>query len=86
MVHRVSWMSPIDYHILEFFEDHDITASPKVIAYNIGYDQQYCSKRCRVLEEHGILKRPETGLYELTEKGRNFIFGDLDPSELENEG
>ncbi len=78
-------MAPIDYHVLDFFEEHDITASPKVIAVNVGYDQQYCSKRCRVLEEHGLLERPEKGLYRLSERGRAYLNGELETSDIDPE-
>lgn len=85
MVERVRWMSPIDYEILLFFEEHDIFVSPKVLGANIDYDRQYTSKRCRKLMDEGILQKDESGLYTLTEKGRRFLAGDLDASELESE-
>ena len=85
MVERVSWMSPIDYEILSFFEDHDIVASPKVIALNIEYDRQYTSKRCRALESEEILTSSETGVYSLSERGRKFLLGEIDPEEFEKD-
>lgn len=85
MVERVRWMSPIDYEILLFFEEHDIIVSPKVLALNIDYDRQYTSKRCRELTDKGILAQSGSGIYELSEKGREFLAGDLDAEELENE-
>lgn len=84
MVERVSWMSPIDYEILSFFEDHDILASPQVIAANIDYDRNYTGKRCRNFKKYELLERDENGLYELSEKGRAFLAGELDASELED--
>lgn len=84
MVERVEWMSPIDYEILLFFEEHDIHVSPKVLGANIDYDRQYTSKRCRKLLEEDILRKDEDGLYILTETGRRFLAGDLDASELEH--
>ncbi|MFH5800443.1 MarR family transcriptional regulator [Haladaptatus sp. CMAA 1911] len=83
MVERVRWMSPIDYEILLFFEEHDILVSPKVLALNIDYNRQYTSKRCRTLTEKGILSQKSNGVYELSEKGRQFLAGDLDADELE---
>jgi predicted transcriptional regulator len=84
MVQRVSWMSPIDYFILEFYEDHDIEASPKVVAENINYDRQYTGKRLKTLASEGLLVQKENGLYCLTDRGRGFIAGDLDAEDLEN--
>jgi predicted transcriptional regulator len=83
MVERVAWMSPIDYSILEFFGDHDIVVSPKILSKNIDYEKQYIGKRCRVLVQHGLLQQPDRGLYELTEKGRAYLAGDLDTDNLE---
>jgi predicted transcriptional regulator len=83
MVQRVSWMSPIDYHILEFFEEHDIRASPKIVAANIDYDRQYTGKRLKALSEEGLFKREGEGIYSLTSHGRAFLSGKLDASELE---
>jgi len=83
MVERVSWMSPIDYFILDFYEDHDIEASPKVVAENIDYEQQYTGKRLRALTSRGLLKQGENDLYRLTDRGRAFLAGDLDADDLE---
>lgn len=84
MVERISWFSPVDYEILDFFEHHDILASPKVIAANIEYDRQYVSKRCRALVERDVLHQPTDGLYELSDLGRRFLSGDLDPQKIED--
>jgi len=84
MVERVAWMSPIDYHILEFYNEHDIEASPKVVAENIGYERVYTGKRLKELTEAGLLVQEENGLYHLTERGRTFLAGDLDAGDLED--
>ena len=86
MVERVSWFSPVDYEILLFFENHDIEASAKVISANIEYDRQYVSKRLRELADESLLqKNDESGLYELSEHGRDFLAGDLNASDLEGD-
>jgi len=77
-------MSPIDYEILSFFEEHDILVSPQVIAANIEYDRNYTGKRCRNFAEYGVLDRDENGLYQLSDIGRQFVAGELDPEELED--
>ncbi|WP_135855444.1 helix-turn-helix domain-containing protein [Halorussus salinus] len=84
MVERVEWMSPIDYEILLFFEEHDIRVSPKVLSANIDYDRQYTSKRCRRLMEADILEKDEAGLFILTNKGREFLTGRIKASEFED--
>lgn len=86
MVERVSWMSPIDYFILDFYEDHDIEASPKVVAENIGYDRQYTGKRLKTLASEDLLQQGENDLYGLTDRGREFLAGELDADALESSG
>ncbi len=83
MVERVDWMSPIDYFILDFYEEHDIQASPKVVAANIDYERVYTSKRLKELVSEGLLQQGENGLYSLTDRGRAFIEGELDADDLE---
>nr|WP_167603407.1 helix-turn-helix domain-containing protein [Halorubrum sodomense] len=86
MVERVSWLSPVDYEVLEFFESHDIVTSPKVLAANIDYDRQYVSKRCQTLLSSGLLEQPEDGLYRLSDLGRDFLAGDVEAEVIEEAG
>ncbi|MWG36194.1 phage repressor protein [Halomarina oriensis] len=83
MVKRVKWLSKIDYFIFEFFDDHDIEVSPKVLAANIGYDAGYAGKRLRALSTSGLLQQNENDLYELSDLGREFLAGDLATDEVE---
>lgn len=76
-------MSPVDYEIMLFFQEHPIQVSPKVLAANIEYDRQYLSKRCGRLVEAGLLESVDTGLYQLSESGEAYLDGELDGSELE---
>jgi len=82
MVERVAWMSPIDYHILEFFEQHDIQASPKVVSSNIDYDRVYTGKRLKKLKSAGLFTQSENDLYELSDRGRAFLAGEVNANEL----
>jgi len=81
MVERVSWMSPIHYEILEFFENHDIWISARPLAENIGYDRNYTSRECGTLVEQGILEKKDT-IYSLSDRGRAFLAGEIDADEL----
>ncbi|MFA9504389.1 MarR family transcriptional regulator [Natrinema sp. H-ect1] len=83
MVERVSWMAPVDYEIMLFFEAHPILVSPKVLAVNIEYDRQYVSRRCSELTNAGLIESVDTGLYQLTDTGTAYLEGELDVSELE---
>ncbi|WP_254532109.1 MarR family transcriptional regulator [Natrinema gelatinilyticum] len=85
MVERVPWMTPADYEIMLFFEEHPILLSPRVIGTNIEYDRQYVSKRCRKLSKAELLEVVDTGLYQLSDTGRAYLEGELDVSELESD-
>ncbi len=81
MVERVSWFAPVDYEIFLFFEDHDIGATAKVVGYNIGYDSDYVNRRLRTLENASLFDNTD-GIYELTDRGREFLAGDIDEDDL----
>lgn len=85
MVERVDWFAPVDYEILQFYEQHDIQATAKVIAANIEYDRQYVNKRCNRLTDAGLLLKQEGGLFELSNSGRAFLAGELDAEDLERD-
>jgi DNA-binding IclR family transcriptional regulator len=77
-------MSPVDYEILEFFEEHDIVVSAAVLAANIDYDRQYVNRHLNELADEGLLTSDD-GMYSLSERGRAFLAGDLDGSEFERD-
>lgn len=88
MVEHVSWMSPVDYKILRFFNDlreapRDMSSTPFVIGHHIDYENNYVGKRCRALTKAGLLERVDEGLYALTDDGERFLDGDLDVDEVE---
>lgn len=81
MVERVEWFSPVDYEILQFYENHDILASAKVIGANIDYSRQYVNKRLVKLSDSGILESTD-GLYRLSATGKEFLTGNLEAENL----
>jgi DNA-binding IclR family transcriptional regulator len=83
MVERVDWLSPIDYEILKFYEEHDILASAKVVSANIDYSRNYANRRFSTLRQAGLLQKDEeTDLYELTDQARKFLAGELNADNL----
>ena len=79
---RVDWMTQADERVMEFLYEKDIVASPRVIAANIDYTNEYISRRCRKLAEENLLQRVDASNYRLTERGEHFLDGDLDAEEL----
>lgn len=82
---RVSWMTRADDSILELLHEAGIAANPSTIAFNIDYDPRYVSRRCRTLQEHGLVERVhETkAMYEITELGSDYLEGSLERRDLE---
>lgn len=81
---RVDWMTRADDYILEFLGHNDIIASPRVISANIDYSHQYVNERMKPLRENGLVKNTGDGLYKITDKGREYLAGDLDADDLED--
>jgi len=78
-------MTQADDRILETLEDSGLRLSPRILAANIDYSRHYIARRLAKLEEEGLVIKIEEGLYEITEKGRAYLAGDLDAEDLEGE-
>ena len=76
-------MTQADERILEFLQEKDIIASPSVIAANIDYTGEYISRRCRKLEDAGLLQRVDPSNYRLTDLGNRFLEAQAEASELQ---
>lgn len=83
-------MTDSDDTILEFLQDTGLALSPRAIEYNLNTRHQVdisystVNRRLKLLYDSGLVKKeyPEGGFYALTDKGRSYLDGDLDVSEL----
>lgn len=87
---RVSWMTNADDHILEFLlneGNREVIATPAVIAENIDFNAGYVRQRVSKLLEEGLIEYhdEDRGMYRITERGRKYLAGDLDASDLEDD-
>ncbi len=68
--------SPTDFDVLEALSDGKRNTAAN-IAIEIDRDRAYINTRLPLLEDHGLLERigpsPNSGLYEITEKGRAVV-------------
>lgn len=84
-------MTDSDELILEFLADTEIALPPTPIHYNLrkNHEISYSTVRRRTqkLTEHGFLEldNPDKKYYQITELGRQYLRGDLDVSELEED-
>jgi Mn-dependent DtxR family transcriptional regulator len=69
----------LDDRILELFHEDDTgIMSPSEIAADerILHSAGYVSRRCKKLEEYGLLKLVSKGVYKLTEQGEEYLKGE----------
>ena len=78
------WMQmPTDDRILEALEG-GLRLTPAVIAENIDKSRTHVSRRLSDLTDYGLVEKPKRGYYEITERGREYLFGDIDAADLES--
>ena len=76
-------MTQADDRILETLEESGLILSPRVLSANIDYSRHYISARLAKLRDTGLVDRVDDGLYQITDRGRAYLEGDLDAEDLE---
>jgi predicted transcriptional regulator len=75
-------MTSADNRILEFLDEKDIVATPQVIAANIDYNRLYVNERIRILAQNDLVEKDDKPLYQITERGRQYLRGELSVDDL----
>lgn len=75
-------MTQTDERILELLEDSDLVLTPTVVATNLDYERSWVSERLKELRDHDLVERVARGKYQISEKGRQFLAGDLTAEDL----
>nr|WP_226042533.1 winged helix-turn-helix domain-containing protein [Natrinema sp. DC36] len=84
-------MTPVDRDILEVLHNaggpHELVLSPRIIAENIDWSRQTVRDHIMALRDRGLIEYyDETGgIYQLSDRGRSYLEGDLDAADLESE-
>ncbi|WP_435552664.1 winged-helix domain-containing protein [Natrinema sp. CGMCC1.2065] len=84
-------MSLKDGLILEFLEEYDLELPAKPLYRNLnrhGHEIGYSTVRQRLgeLEAHGLIEKvDDAGYYQVSQRGKAYLEGDLDVSELEDD-
>jgi len=79
---RVEWMNQTDDRILELLEESGLVLSPVVLSKNLEYSRSWVSQRIKKLESVGLVAADEGSYYYITDKGRDYLAGDLDADDL----
>ncbi|MBO4249531.1 MarR family transcriptional regulator [Halomicrobium sp. IBSBa] len=76
-------MTQADGRILETLADSDLVLSPRILAVNTDYSRHYVSRRLGKLHDAELVEKVDDGLYQITEKGRDYLTGDLQAGDLQ---
>ena len=76
---------PTDDRILEALEG-GLRLTPAVIAENIDKSRTHVSRRLSELVDNGLVEKPKRGYYQITDRGHEYLVGDLDADDLEDIG
>jgi len=93
MRRRPPWLGKYDEPILEFLAESDVAAPPAVIAFNLDWHgiaspaYSTVKRRVRKLAAYGLLEKvdPKTGYYAITDIGRDYLAGEIEPRKLERQ-
>ncbi|MEA5387261.1 winged helix-turn-helix domain-containing protein [Haloarculaceae archaeon H-GB11] len=83
-------MTPVDRAILERLENKgntELVLTPGVIAENTDWSRQAVREHIMELRDHGLVEYydEDRAIYQLTERARSYLRGDLDVEELESD-
>ncbi|MGQ3723476.1 winged-helix domain-containing protein [Natrialba aegyptia] len=86
-------MTGNDDSILEYLAERDVALSPRGLDINleregIGISYRTINRRLKQLHEKGLVEKVDgdKGWYIISDKGHKYLEGDLDASELEDDG
>lgn len=93
MRRRPSWLGKYDEPLLEFLTESEIAAPPAVVTFNLDWHgiaspaHSTVKRRMRKLTAYGLLEKvePEAGYYAISDLGRSYLAGNVDPNELKND-
>jgi Mn-dependent DtxR family transcriptional regulator len=81
------WMTLADERILEYLSENE-TGTPKRMADSglVRFSRSYVTQRCKKLVDYGLLRHYGNGVYALTDRGKQYLEGELDAEDLEPDG
>lgn len=74
---------PTDDNILRDLEAH-VRDVPGNVADRIDRHPTYVSERIKQLEDYGLVENTGRSVYKLTDRGRAYLAGELDASDIED--
>lgn len=73
------WMSSADERLLEFLREEGPHPPSKIHEDDrLPYSRNHINKRCKLLTEQGLTKNLGNGVYAITDKGVDYLDGEID--------
>jgi len=78
------WMTIADDRLLEYLAEHE-TGTPKEMGESdlVRFKRVHLQRRCKKLENYGLVRQVGNGVYMLSEEGQQYLDGELDAATLE---
>lgn len=85
-----SWMTPMDYDVLRRLQnpgDTELVLTPRTLEANTNWSRSGIEDHLPILMEHGLIEYydEEKSLYQLSDRGRAWLEGDLPTDALEDD-
>ncbi|MFD1572032.1 MarR family transcriptional regulator [Halorubrum laminariae] len=78
MRHSGKWMTSLDDRILEFLHETKPTTPTKMTnEASLPYSRQHVDRRCKKLDEEGLVEGLGNGVYRITDDGEAYLEGRL---------
>lgn len=75
-------MKAPDPYVLEYLAEEGPT-SPKALSDELPFSRGYLNTRCQDLADHGMVMNIGNGMYQIKERGKEWLNGDFDASALD---
>lgn len=77
-------MNQTDDRILQALEETEMMLTPVVLAKNLDYSRTWVSTRISKLVDAGLIENPEGSFYQISDRGRSYLAGELDAEDFKN--
>ena len=90
MRRHADWMTQTDERVLEYLRENGNFPPSAIrdglveISEDIDYHQSHIGRRCRALDDHGLVENVGGGTYSITDLGKRYLDGEFDAGSLED--
>lgn len=91
MAGDAEWTNSATKPVLRLLDESDLALSASGIVYNLQQrlerppSEATVTRALKGLREHGLVKQPYRSLYQITDRGRAYLAGDLGSEDIDRE-